>query len=377
MTNLEDRQSLAQHIDIAGRAGARLHKACEIVGIDLRTLQRWKALGVATGAIGLVAGDGRPGAARPKPVHAFSPAEREQILALVNEPRFAAIPPARIVPMLADEGIYVASESTMLRVLKDHGQNKERGRAKARRATRPPTTHIATAPNQVWCWDMTYLPSVVMGRWFYLYLILDLFSRKIIGWEVHDTDDSHHAANVVRRTALAEGIAMMGEKPKLHGDNGSTLKAMTVLSMLHWLGVEPSYSRPRVSDDNAYVESLFRTAKYRPEFPAKGFATLETARLWGEKFVNWYNHDHKHSGINYVSPAQKHAGKDIAILAARDVVFAKAKKRNPARWSGPTRDWRPVKVVTLNPEKEAVVQAHLMAQQTVGGEEHNTLLHAA
>lgn len=377
MTNLEDRQSLAQHIDIAGCSGARLHKACEIVGIDLRTLQRWKALGVATGAIGLVAGDGRPGAARPKPLHAFSSAERDQILALVNEPRFAAIPPARIVPMLADEGVYVASESTMLRVLKEHGQNKQRGRAKTRRATRPPTTHIATAPNQVWCWDMTYLPAVVMGRWFYLYLILDLFSRKIIGWEVHDTDDSHHAANVVRRTALAEGVAMMGEKPKLHGDNGSTLKAMTVLSMLHWLGVEPSYSRPRVSDDNAYVESLFRTAKYRPEFPAKGFATLETARLWGEQFVNWYNHDHKHSGINYVSPAQKHAGKDIAILAARDVVFAQAKKRNPARWSGPTRDWRPVKIVTLNPEKEAVVQAHLTAQQTIGGEEHYTLLHAA
>jgi putative transposase len=101
-----------------------------------------------------------------------------------------------------------------------------------------------------------------MGRWFYLYLILDLFSRKIIGWEVHETDDSHHAANVVRRLALAEGIALMGNKPKLHGDIGSTLKAITVLAALYWLGVKPSYSWPRVSDDNAYVESLFRTAKY-------------------------------------------------------------------------------------------------------------------
>ncbi len=121
---------------------------------------------------------------------------------------------------------------------------------------------------------MTYLPANVMGRWFHLYLILDLYSRKIVGWEVHDSDDADHAAHLVRRTALAEGIATMDTKPVLHGDNGSTLKATTVLAMLHWLGVKPSYSRPRVSDDNAYAESLFRTAKYRPEFPTKGFAEL-------------------------------------------------------------------------------------------------------
>jgi putative transposase len=155
------------------------------------------------------------------------------------------------VPMLADEGVYVASESTMLRELNEQGQNKERGRAKTRRATRSPTTHVATAPNQVWCWDMTYLPSVVMGRWLYLYLILDLFSRKIIGWEVHDTDGSHQAANVVRRTALAEGIAMMGEKPKLHGDNGSTLKAMTTLTLNR-------YSAPPNTDQNSLSRDLRR-----------------------------------------------------------------------------------------------------------------------
>jgi putative transposase len=216
-----------------------------------------------------------------------------------------------------------------------------------------------------------------MGRWFYLYLILDLFSRKIVGWEVHETDDSHHAANVVRRTALAEKIALMDNKPKLHGDNGATLKAMTVLSMLHWLSIEPSYSRPRVSDDNAYVESLFRTAKYRPEFPAKGFASLEVTRRWADQFVHWYNYEHKHSGIGYVSPAQKHCGQDIAILAARDVVYAEAKRLNPSRWSGATRDWTPIEVVTLNPEKEAVISAHLKGQQSSGREASNNLLHAA
>jgi len=252
----------------------------------------------------------------------------------------------------------------MARVLREHGQNARRGRAKAPKATRPPTTHIATAPGQVWCWDMTYLPANVMGRWFHLYLILDLYSRKIVGAEVHDSDDSDHAVHLVRRTALAESIATMDSKPVLHGDNGSTLKATTVLAMLQWLGVKPSYSRPRVSDDNAYAESLFRTAKYRPEFPAKGFASLDEARAWAAEFVRWYNVDHRHSGIRYVSPAQRHDGQDQAILAARHALYLQAKQRNPARWSGNTRDWSHIGVVTLNPEREAVVNMAANAQHT-------------
>jgi len=253
MIGLEDRQALAQNIHAAHAAGARMQPACEIAGIDMRTLQRWKAQD------GLSAGDGRPQAVRPAPEHALSPQERAALLAVANEPRFAAVPPARIVPMLADEGVYLGSESSMARVLRAHGQNARRGRAKAPKATRPPTTHIATAPGQVWCWDMTYLPATVMGRWFHLYLILDLYSRKIVGAEVHDSDDADHAVHLVRRTALAERIATLESKPVLHGDNGSTLKATTVLAMLQWLGIKPSYSRPRVSDDNAYAESLFRT----------------------------------------------------------------------------------------------------------------------
>jgi transposase InsO family protein len=205
---------------------------------------------------------------------------------------------------------------------------------------------------------MTYLRATVLGRWFHLYLILDLYSRKIVGWEVHDTDDSNHAAHLVRRTALAEGIAAMATKPVLHGDNGSTLKATTVLAMLNWLGVKPSYSRPRVSDDNAYAESLFRTAKYRPEFPAKGFATLDEARAWAAGFVRWYNHEHRHSGIRYVTPAQRHAGDDHEILAARHVLYTEARALNPARWSGKTRNWTPVGAVTLNPERDSVVKMH-------------------
>lgn len=300
----------------------------------------------------------------PPPRHALSAAERARLLEVANEPRFAAVPPARIVPMLADEGVYLASESSFARVLRQEGQNAHRGRAKAPRPVRPPTTHVATAPRQVWCWDMTYLPAAVLGRWFHLYLILDLYSRKIVGWEVHDTDDSAHAVHLVRRTALAEGVATMAAKPVLHGNNGSTLKATTVLAMLDWLGVKPSYSRPRVSDDNAYAESLFRTAKYRPEFPAKGFATLDQARAWAASFVRWYNFEHRHSGIRYVTPAQRHAGEDHAILAERHALYTRAREINPARWSGKTRNWDPIGAVTLNPERDSIIKTHSCRART-------------
>lgn len=358
MIGLADRQALARDIHVAHAAGARLDRACDIAGIDVRTLQRWKA------HTGLDMGDGRPHAARPMPAHALSEAERAQLLNVANEPRFAAMPPARIVPLLADEGRYLASESTFSRVLREHSQTAHRGRAKTPRAVRPPTTHVATAPRQVWCWDMTYLPAQIAGRWFHLYLIMDLYSRKIIGWEVHPTDHADHAVHLLRRTALVEGIAALNVKPVLHGDNGSTLKATTVLAMLQWLGVKPSYSRPRVSDDNAYAEALFRTAKYRPEFPANGFADLDAARRWACDFVHWYNVEHRHSGIRYVSPAQRHAGDDHAILAARHALYQQARARHPTRWSGDTRNWTQIGAVTLNPERDCAINTHSTTTDT-------------
>ena len=335
MTRLEDRQILIRDIAQAHVQGARLAPACALAGIDVRTLQRWKSHD------GLSHGDRRPDADRPVPSHALSKTERAQIIAVANEPRFADTPLARIVPALADEGIYIASESSFHRVLRAHGQMNRRGRAQPPRASRPPTTHIATAPAEVWCWDLTFLPTQIQGRWFYLYLILDLYSRTIVGFEVHDTDSAEHAAHLARRTALAEGVHAMPVRPVLHGDNGATLKATTVLAMLHWLGIKPSYSRPRVSDDNAFAEALFRTAKYRPEFPIKGFADLHTARQWAMRFVQWYNDEHRHSGIRYVTPAQRHAGQDRPLLEARHGVYQSARERtllrvltgHPRRWS--------------------------------------------
>jgi len=349
MIGLEDRRSLACHIEAAHTAGARLDKACAVAGIDVRTLQRWKA------RQGLLKGDRRPTAVRRAPSHALTHEERQRLLQVVNEPRFADVPPARIVPMLADEGVYLASESSFSRVMRAAGQTRHRGHAQAPRKGRAPTSHTATAAGQLWSWDMTYLPGQVTGRWFYLYLILDVFSRKIVGFEVHQEDSAEHAAQLVKRTALREQIHLAQTKPILHGDNGATVKSTTVVAMLHWLGIKPSYSRPRVSDDNAYAESVFRTAKYRPEFPAKGFAELQQARQWAADFVHWYNHVHRHSAIRYVTPAQRHSGVDRDILAARHELYVQARQANPQRWQRTTRNWSFIPEVKLNPDKD---QAH-------------------
>ena len=352
MTSLEDRKAILASVAEARATGARLSAISDVIGLDARTLRRWST------ADALNEGDKRPSAERPAPASQLTEAERATILAVANRPEYASLPPTRIVPMLADEGTYIASESSFYRVLKAAGQLAHRGRSKAPVQQRPPTTHVAQAPNELWAWDMTFLPTQVVGHWFYLYLILDVFSRKIIAWEVHASDNADHAARVVKRAALAEGIAGLPTKPVLHGDNGATLKATTVLGMLNWLGIKPSYSRPRVSDDNAYAEALFKTAKYRPEYPNRGFADLEEGRRWAADFVHWYNHEHRHSGIHYVTPAERHDGRDRAVLDARKAVYTQARARCPSRWNGrPIRNWSRHEQVTLNPERDAVCSA--------------------
>ncbi len=343
MISTPDRQKAVALIDEARSAGARLEPACGVLGITARTYQRWTADGG-------VSADRRPEAVRPLPSHALKPEERHEIVRVCNEPGHACLPPGQIVPKLADEGRYLASESSFYRVLRHEGQQHHRGRARKPAPSRPPTTHCADAPNTVWCWDITWLASDVRGRFFFLYLILDLFSRKIVGWEVHEHESALHARDLVQQTVWKEGC--IGRPLVLHGDNGSSLKAQTVQAMLGRLGIIASFSRPRVSDDNAFVESLFRTCKYVPSFPKVGFASLEEAREWVRRFVDWYNYQHKHRGINYVTPHQRHTGQDIEILAKRHAIYQAARDKHPRRWSGNTRNWTPQGAVWLNPEKE-------------------------
>ena len=340
MISTQDRRHAVELIEEAVAAGARRARACEELGLTLRTVQRWRAGG------GLKA-DGRPTAARPRPKHALDAEERERVLAVCHSPEHADLPPSQIVPRLADAGIYIASESTFYRILRSVGEQHHRGRSRPPQRSGPPPSHTAAGPGQVWSWDITYLPGPVRGVFFYLYLIVDLYSRKIVGWEIHQRESAEHAAALVRRAVLAEGART---PPRvLHADNGSAQKGSTLLATLQALGIAPSYSRPRVSDDNAFSEALFRTCKYRPDYPARGFADLDSARTWTLKFVRWYNEEHRHSALRFVTPTQRHRGEDAAILSAREQLYAQARARHPGRWSGPTRDWTPPGPVILNP----------------------------
>lgn len=335
-------------IDEACTAGARLVKACEVLELSPRTVQRWREDGT-------VKVDGRKAAAQNRePANKLAEEERDEILATANSPEFAHLPPSQIVPLLADQGLYLASESSFYRVLHKAKQLAHRDKAKAPRNNRPePAT--ANAPNQVWSWDITYLKTNVKGLYFYLYLIMDVYSRKIVGWEVYGEESADHAASIARKAYLREGVA--GRSLVLHSDNGSPMKGATMLGTLHNLGVVPSFSRPSVSNDNPYSEALFRTLKYRPCFPEKPFGSLDEARQWVVGFQQWYNEKHQHSALKFVTPGQRHRGEDIALLNQRAEVYAAAKGKNPARWSGKTRNWTRPEEVTLNPKKSTQSQA--------------------
>lgn len=333
---------MIEQIDQCCANGARLEKACQVVGLSPRSLQRWRdGDGIRE--------DGRKAAAlRRRPANALTPTEREQLLAVANRPEFADRTPHQIVPALADHGIYLASESTFYRVLREEKQLAHRGRAKAPVRKRPQPLK-ATAPNQVWTWDITYLPTAVKGVFLYLYLIIDLYSRKVVGWEVYLEQTSEQAADVISKAWLRENV--VGKPLVLHSDNGTPMKGATMLAMLQKLGVVPSFSRPSVSNDNPYSEAMFRTLKYCPEYPEKPFDDIIQARSWVTEFSGWYNERHLHSAIQFVTPGQRHRGEDKAILPLRQALYEAAKANNPERWSGETRNWEYVSTVYLNPTK--------------------------
>lgn len=326
-------------LDEAQASGARLAPACEVLEIDPRTPQRWKHSGI---------GDDRRAGPLSQPANALAEAEKAEILKIANTPEFRDKSPKQIVPLLADSDQYVASEATFYRVLRNANQVHHRASSKAPSKRHRPEAHTASGPNQVWSWDITYLRSMLRGSFFYLYMVLDIWSRKIVGFEVHEEENSDFAAWLLEASCGAEG-ALAGSLV-LHSDNGSPMKGATMLAKLQQLGVAPSFSRPSVSNDNPFSESAFRTAKYRPDFPSKPFASLEEARTWATSFVRWYNTEHLHSSINFVTPDDRHAGRHVGILKARELVYAAAKQRHPERWAADTRDWSPVQTVSLNPE---------------------------
>lgn len=319
-------------------AGARRFRACNELGLCLRTVQRWRHSDA----------DKRQAVPRKPPPNKLSEAERQAVVDAANQPGYSSLTPHQIVPKLADEGIYLASESTFYRILKARNQLTRRGRAKAPKR-RILTTHRADGPNQVWCWDITWLPSTVKGRFFYWYMVKDIYSRKLVANEVHESECAEHACVLLEKGCLRERTA--GRALVLHSDNGHVMKGSLLRESMISLGVEPSFSRPRVSNDNAYAETLFRTAKYCPQWPERPFDSLLEARLWVQKFVEWYNEEHRHSGLKYVTPNERHEGLAPKLLEARDRLYAAARERNPVRWSRNTRNWQLAEAVYLNPER--------------------------
>lgn len=344
LTLAEERQMAITLIKETCNNGARKKRACEIVGISLRTLQRWQQANKLT--------DQRTKVVK-KPSNKLSDEEKEHILEVCNQKEFCSLPPKQIIPILADRGVYIASESSFYRVLREAEQVNHRGRSTAP-GTKPtkPKACTANGPNQVWSWDITYLNSTISGSYFYLYLFMDIYSRKIVGWEIHENESSELASEVLRKTRLSEQINP-GQELILHSDNGSPMKGATMLATMQKLGVVPSFSRPSVSNDNPYSESLFRTLKYTPIYPTKPFDSLTEAREWVKTFAQWYNTEHRHSALKYVTPEQRHSGQDMALLEQREKLYESAKRKNPMRWSGKIRDWKHNNIVLLNPANQA------------------------
>ena len=345
----EERAQILSLVEEAVGAGARQEAAAGILGLKARTLQRWRQQSVEGGE------DRRQGPLT-EPANKLSPAERQVVLETANSSEFRDSSPAQIVPQLADEGRYVASESTFYRLLRAAAQMAHRQRAKPA-TSKKPQEQVATEPNQVWCWDITYLPGPVRGTFFFLYLFLDVWSRKIVGTRVYGEENAERASELFGQSCIRHGIEPDGLV--LHSDNGGPMKGSTMLATLQWLGVVPSFSRPHVSDDNPYAEAIFRTLKYAPEYPNRPFFSLEEARRWVEEFVLWYNTQHLHSAIRFVTPDQRHFGQEEAILANRQGVYEEARSRNPERWSGSVRDWTPVGEVRLNPQRQLAEKAEI------------------
>ena len=333
-------------IGVAQGSGARLDKACEIAGISVRTIERWREHPDA--------GDGRCGPRR-RPGNALSPLEQARVVALMSSAQYGHLPPKQLVPRLADEGIYLASESTMYRLQRRFHLRRPSRSTTASHVTRATTVHRATAPNQVWSWDITYLPTPVRGRFLRLYLVLDVWSRRVVGWRVHERESDELAAEMIRDICDESGVD--SKRLVLHSDNGKPMRGNTMVTTLQWLGIVPSFSRPHVSDDNPYSEALFRTLKHGPAYPRLPFADAVAARRWVAQFVDWYNGEHRHSAIRFVTPDQRHYGTEARILAHRDVLYERARRMKPERWSGASRNWAPVDIVVLNPDRTATADA--------------------
>lgn len=336
------RREAIELIDEAVVAGARIAKACEIVGITDRTYRTWKNAGRLE--------DRRTTCERPTPARALSQEEREAVLKRFCEPDVCDMTPERAVPQLLDQGEYLASASTVRRLLKKADLMTKRNGMRTARPRKGPTSYRATGPNQVWTWDITYFKDArYSGRFFYGYVIVDVFSRYMIAAEVYPADNAEFAREFLRKAF--EKHCIHPRQLVLHSDNGASMKAAGTLALLKERGITFSHNRPRVSNDNPYSESLFKTLKYMGRYPGGGFGSIEHCRQWLNDFAIRYNGEHLHSGINYVTPKSRHEGEDVEILRRRKETLEQARAKHPERWiQGKTLNCEPAGEQWLNPE---------------------------
>lgn len=357
-----DRVEALSLLDEATKNGCRLVPACRELGLHPRTVQRWRGLGAEVE-------DRRRGPSRP-PSHQLTAEERREVLEVATSVEFRNVSPKQIVPRLADRGVYLASESTFYRLLHVEGLMAHRSASRPRTVVRPEEL-VATGPNRVWSWDITYIPSPVRGKFYYLYLFLDVWSRRIMKAVVLEEESAEHAARLLHQACEEHGI--LPGTLFVHSDNGGPMKGATMLATMQNLGIVHSFSRPSVSNDNPYSESLFRTLKYGPSYPRKPFASLDAAWAWVERFVDWYNHRHLHSAIGFVTPDDRHHGRDVPKLLARRDVYEAARSRHPRRWARSSRRWDAPATVALNPILEST-RARATSELRIGASSSTSMV---
>lgn len=314
-------------------------KCCEVLNISTRTYQRWKSGRVT---------DKRKGAFKVIPKK-LSSIEKQEIIDICCSDEFKDSNPYEIFITLLERSRYVASISSFYRVLRaanllHHRSNKRPGVKQS-----SPPEKVAKASNQVWTWDITWLPSQIKGHFYYSYKIIDIWDKNIVGWEIHETESEEHSRNLFQRTLVEQG----NPNVHIHSDNGNPMKGTSLLALLYDLGCKNSFSRPRVSNDNPFIESFFGTLKTSFKYPGR-FKSIEHAREWMASFIDWYHTKHRHSGIQYFTPNQIRTGAYKKMVSIRNTTITEASKKNPCRWSKTVKQWKTEHIVYLNPGAETI-----------------------
>ena len=346
----DSRVTAVRLINEAAKDGARLREACKALDLSLSTFRRWNSGKTS---------DNRKGSPKMCP-RKLTNSEEAEIVSICCSLEYRDSNPYEIHASLLDKGIYIASISSFYRVMKKYNLIHHRRNTKAGKRQNTPPEREATGPNQVWCWDITWVKTDIRGLYYYAYVIIDIWDRSIVKWAIHDREDDALAYELFQK-ALRDNYY---PDVFVHSDNGNPMKGMTLLALFYDLGICNSYSRPRVSNDNPFIESWFKTLKYDVSYPGK-FSNIENAREWFALFVDGYNTRHSHSGMHFITPQQMRNGEYKMISEKRNQVMKDACKRNPQRWSRHVKQLPQEHAVYLNPSADTRIKLRESQEESV------------